>query len=63
MNKWLKIVIGTIILAGVLALILPSMPFETWGKAALTLIKGGITILALIIGLILVILGINELKE
>jgi len=63
MNKWLKIIIGTIILAAAIALILPSMAMASWGLAALNIIKGGITILVILLGLILIILGINELKE
>ena len=63
MNKWLKIILGTIIFAAAIVLIIPSMPFATWGKAALSLTKGGITILVILIGLILLILGISELKD
>jgi hypothetical protein len=63
MNKWLKIIIGTIIFAGVLALVLPSMPLASWGIAALDLIKGGITLLVLLIGIILIVLGISELTD
>jgi energy-converting hydrogenase Eha subunit C len=63
MNRWLKIIIGTILLAGAIALILPSMPLQNWGQAALNLVKAGITIFIILLGLILIILGINELTE
>ncbi len=63
MNKWLKIILGTILLAGVITLVLPSMPLESWGEATLNLIKGGVTLVVLLIAIILIILGITELKE
>lgn len=63
MNKWLKILIGLIVLTGTILLVFPNMPMESWGKATLTLVKGGITLLALFIGLIMIILGILDLKN
>jgi hypothetical protein len=63
MNKWLKIIIGLIVLTGIILLVFPNMPMESWGRAALTLIKGGITLLAIFVGLILIVLGIMDLKN
>lgn len=63
MNKWIKLILGTLIFLVAVVLILPSMPLESWGEATISLIKGGITLLVLLIGLILMILGIIELKE
>ncbi len=63
MNKWLKIIIGLIVLTGTILLVFPNMPMESWGKAALTLVKGGITLLAIFVGLILIVLGIMDLKN
>ena len=63
MNKWLKIIIGLIILTGTVLLVFPNMPLASWGKAAWILIKGGITLLAILIGVILIILGISDLKN
>lgn len=63
MKNILKILLGLILLVIPIYLIFPGMPLETWGIAAVDLIKGGITILVLLSGLTLIILGINELKE
>jgi len=63
MNKWLKILIGLVLIVIPLYLIFPTSPLETWGIAALDLIKGGVTILVLVMGVILVILGIMDLKK
>lgn len=63
MNKWLKILLGLILIVIPLYLILPTGPLETWGFATLELIKGGITILVLLAGIIFVVFGISELKE
>lgn len=62
MKKLLKIFIGLVLL-GTTALVFPQMPLHSWGVAALQLIKGGITLIIPLIGLILVIIGFNDLKE
>jgi hypothetical protein len=61
MKQLLKIVLGLILVLVPLALIFPGMALESWGTAALELIKGGITILVFLVGIILIILGITEL--
>ena len=63
MKKILKILVGLILLVVPIYFIFPGMPLENWGTAALNLIQGGITILVLLCGLILIILGINEIKN
>jgi len=63
MNKWLKILLGLILVVVPLYLILPTSPLETWGLATLELIKGGATLIVLFAGIILIILGIVELKN
>jgi hypothetical protein len=62
MNKWLELILGLILLVGVVALVLPGMPLQSWGVAALTVLKGGLAWIVAIIGLILIILGISEIK-
>jgi hypothetical protein len=62
MNKWLELILGLILLAGTIALIFPGMPLESWGSSALTVLKGGLAWIVAIIGLILIILGISEIK-
>jgi hypothetical protein len=62
MNKWLEILLGLILLVVPIALVLPGMPCASWGIAALELLKGGLTWLVIMIGLLLIILGISDLK-
>ncbi len=62
MNKWLELFLGLILLAGVVALVLPGMPLQSWGTSALTVLKGGLAWIVALIGLILIILGISEIK-
>lgn len=63
MNKWAEILIGLILFVGAIALVFPDMPLASWGSAALTFLKGGLVWLVILIGLVLLILGINDLKE
>jgi len=63
MNKWVKIILGLALIVAVLLLVTPGMPLTSWGAAAWTLIKGGITILIAIMGIALIILGISELRN
>jgi hypothetical protein len=63
MNKWLELFIGLVLLVGAIALVFPGMPLASWGKDALVLLKGGLTWIVVIAGLILIILGISELKD
>ena len=63
MNKWIKILLGLILLVVPLYLIFPASPLHTWGIAALELIKGFVTIFILLIGIILITLGIIDLKN
>jgi hypothetical protein len=63
MNKIIKILIGLVLVVAPLYLIFPGSCMHSWGIAALDLIKGGITILVLLVGLILIILGIDGLKK
>jgi hypothetical protein len=62
-KKLLKIFLGLILMVGTVLLTFPGMVMQNWGYAALNLIKGGITLSVLLVGLILVIMGITELKD
>lgn len=62
MNKWFELILGLILLVGVVALILPGMPLQSWGTSALIVLKGGLAWIIAIVGLILIILGISEIK-
>ena len=60
MNKFISILFGLILLAvGVYG----AFGLPSWGEAALSFLKGGIVWLVLLIGLMLVILGISDLKN
>jgi len=63
MYKGLKILIGLILVVVPIALILPNMPLASWGVAAWELIKGTITISVILIGIVLIVLGISELRD
>ena len=63
MNKLLKIIIGLILLVIPLYLIFPGKILNSWGVASLNLIKGSAIIFILLAGIILIIIGINDLRE
>ena len=63
MNKWLELILGLVLLLGTIALVFPGMPLESWGTSALTVLKGGLVWVVTLIGLILIILGISEIKD
>jgi uncharacterized membrane protein len=62
MNKWLQILVGLILLVGGIY-VGWGLNFWQFGDAALTVFKGGLMWAVLFLGLILVILGINNLKD
>lgn len=62
MNKWLEILLGLILVVVPIALVFPGMPFSSWGYAALTVLKGAIVWILILVGLLLIILGINDLR-
>lgn len=55
--------LGLILLVGTIALVFPGMPLESWGSAAITILKGGLVWIVALVGLVLIILGISEIKE
>ncbi len=63
MNKWFELILGLVLLVGIIALVFPGMPLESWGSSALIVLKGGLAWIVAIIGLILIILGISEIKD
>lgn len=68
MNKWLKILLG-LILVIVAVLVWTLSPqwgdgvFWNFGSAAWIFLKGGIIWFVIMIGLLFLLLGITELKE
>lgn len=63
MNKWLELILGLVLLLGTVALVFPGMPLTSWGVSALTFLKGGLVWIVALVGLILIILGISEMKD
>lgn len=63
MNKWLKILIGLILVVVPIVVVWPGMYLSSWGVAALELLKGGIVWGVILAGLLFLMLGISELKE
>ena len=59
MNKWTEILLGLIF---VLAAVLAAFYLPGWLDAALAVLKGGLLWFVFGIGLILVMLGLSELK-
>ncbi|GAF68877.1 unnamed protein product [marine sediment metagenome] len=59
MNKWTEIFLGLIF---VLAAVLVAYYSLSWFDAALAVLKGGLLLFVLGIGIILIMLGISELK-
>jgi energy-converting hydrogenase Eha subunit C len=63
MNRWFELILGLILLLGTIALVFPGMPLQSWGVSALSFLKGGLVWIVALAGLILIILGISEIKE
>jgi hypothetical protein len=59
LNNLIKVIIGLIL---IIVAVWFSITFTSWGKATLDLIKGGIVLVVLFIGLILIMLGFSDLK-
>lgn len=71
MNKWIELLLGLLILVGAMLVAWSSSTYNwmLFGKdinflhAAWILLKGGVLWLALMIGLLFVLLGLNDLRE
>jgi hypothetical protein len=61
MNKWLEILLGLIFLNG--AIVVWAFNFLGFGEAALSFLKGGLVWFVVLIGLVLIMLGISDLKD
>ncbi|OGJ12849.1 hypothetical protein A3K82_00855 [Candidatus Pacearchaeota archaeon RBG_19FT_COMBO_34_9] len=63
MNKWIEILLGLVFLNGAIA-VWAFNPFGwNFGDAALTFFKGGLVWFVILIGFILIMLGISDLKD
>jgi len=59
MNKWTEIFLGFIF---ILAAVLVAFYFPNWLNSALVVLKGGLLWFVFLIGILLLMLGISELK-
>jgi len=60
MNKWLEILLGLVLI------ILPvwvALSFNSWGLATSAFIQGGLVVFIVMIGVLLLLLGISDLKD
>ncbi len=66
MNKWVELLIGLLIVVGLIIFTLSSSywgAFWNFKHAAWEFLKGGIVWLIGIVGLALIVLGINDLRQ
>jgi hypothetical protein len=65
MNKWLELIFGLILVIGMLLFSFYSQSWGSWDfwSPAISLLKGGIFWAILGVGFVLILLGINDLKE
>jgi uncharacterized membrane protein len=66
MNKWFKILLGLIVLLGIISFAWFSSDFGSFWNfkhAAWEFLKGGFFWFVALIGLVLIVLGISELRE
>lgn len=61
MNKWLEILVGLILIVAPIYVL--GMNLWNMGNAAIIFLKGGIIWFFILIGLLFLLLGINDLKE
>ncbi len=61
MNKWIEILLGLIFLNG--AIFVWWSKFGGFGEAALSFLKGGAVWMVILIGFVLIMLGISDLKD
>ncbi len=65
MNKWLELLLGLILLIGAILVWFYSLQWGAWnfGIAAWEFFKGGLIWFVIMLGLLLIMLGMSDLKE
>jgi hypothetical protein len=66
MNKWTELLLGLVVLLGVIVFTWYSAGWGTFWNfrhAAWEFLKGGVVWMVALIGLVLIVLGINDLRE
>jgi C4-dicarboxylate transporter len=61
MNKWFELLLGLVLIAG--AIYAWGMNLYGFGDSALTFLKGGIVWFVIMIALLLIMLGITDIKD
>lgn len=61
MNKWIQILTGLVLLVAVI--IIAGFNIWSFGSAALVVLKGGVIWMFALLGLLFLLIGINELRE
>jgi hypothetical protein len=59
MNKWIEVILGIIL---IIAPLYVALAWGSWGQATIEFIMGGIVVGVILIGLLLLILGISDIK-
>ena len=59
MNKWLELIIGVIL---IIIPIFCALRWATWGVATVHFLMGGVIIGVILVGILLVVLGISDIK-
>jgi len=60
MNKYVELLLGLLL---VIVPIVVAMKVYAWGIATLQFLMGGIIVVVVLIGLLFIVLGINDLKS
>lgn len=63
MNKWVELLVGIILIVVPIVLVTTVATFFNWGYAAIEFIKGCIVVGLVVVGIILLILGISDLRS
>lgn len=63
MNKWFEILLGLILIV-IPVIVVTAVPlFLSWSVAAVELVKGGVVVGLVCLGLLFLIIGISDLKD
>ncbi|MBU2562699.1 MAG: hypothetical protein KKF68_03500 [Nanoarchaeota archaeon] len=63
MNKWIKLLLGLVVVVGAIYFSWGINDLFGLGSSALIVLKGGLVWFAIMMGLLLVMLGVSDLKE
>jgi hypothetical protein len=63
MNKWIELLLGLILLVGTIYVAWATPFLGNLGAAAMQFLKGAAVWLVMLLGILFIILGINDLKD